>query len=445
MNILYIHTHDTGRYIEPYGYHIPTPNLMKLAYEGTLFRNAYNIAPTCSPSRAGLLTGMYPHSCGMLGLAHRGFQLNDYRQHIVSFLNENGYETVLCGVQHEAPKKEMIGYQRILNEEIVSKTRTVPDLLNAHLVADYFKEEKAKPFFLSFGMFNTHREFPAIDADVNSNYVMPPFPMADNEKNREDMAAFISSAKIVDQCVGIVLDALKQSGQEEDTFVIFTTDHGIAFPGMKCNLYDTGIGVSQIFKYPGNKRKGEAVDVLASHIDIFPTLCEILQLDQPNWLQGVSMMPYMNREVESIREEIFSEVTFHAAYEPMRCIRNQRFKFIKYFDEHVHYVPANMDDSFSKSFVMKSGYFDRIRDMEQLFDLSLDPVERVNLIGNDRYKEIYTEMKKHLFDWMKSTDDPLLNGKVLLPAGAFANTLECLSPNDEDYVMAQVKNKHDNA
>ena len=65
------------------------------------------------------------------------------------------------------------------------------------------------------------------------------------------MAAFITSVKVVDKCVGIVMSALKQSGREEDTFIIFTTDHGIAFPKMKCNLYDTGIGVSLIIKYPG--------------------------------------------------------------------------------------------------------------------------------------------------------------------------------------------------
>ena len=80
-NILYIHSHDTGRYIQPYGHAVPTPHLQKLAEQGTLFRNAHTVAPTCSPSRAGLLTGIYPHQNGMLGLAHRGFNLNDYDKH----------------------------------------------------------------------------------------------------------------------------------------------------------------------------------------------------------------------------------------------------------------------------------------------------------------------------------------------------------------------------
>src|SRR5690554_6202423 len=69
--ILYIHTHDTGRYIEPYGYQVSSPVLMRLAEEGALFRNAFSVAPTCSPSRTGLLTGRTAHAAGMLGLAHR--------------------------------------------------------------------------------------------------------------------------------------------------------------------------------------------------------------------------------------------------------------------------------------------------------------------------------------------------------------------------------------
>ena len=93
-NIVYIHSHDSGRYLSPYGQSVPTPNLQRLAQEGILFRKAFSAAPTCSPSRAALLTGLYPHSSGMLGLAHRGFSLNDYQQHIVHTLKAAGYTSV---------------------------------------------------------------------------------------------------------------------------------------------------------------------------------------------------------------------------------------------------------------------------------------------------------------------------------------------------------------
>ena len=85
-NILYIHSHDTGRYIQPFGYAFDTPNLQKLAEEGVLFRHCHCANPTCSPSRASLLTGTYPHQNGMFGLAHRGWRLNDYHEHILHTL-----------------------------------------------------------------------------------------------------------------------------------------------------------------------------------------------------------------------------------------------------------------------------------------------------------------------------------------------------------------------
>src|SRR4051794_36763661 len=113
-NILYLHSHDTGRYIQPYGYDVPTPNLQKLASEGILFRQAYDAAPTCSPSRASLLTGHCPHNNGMLGLAHRGFALNDYRQHLAHTLRPYGYQSTLIGIQHIAMDPRTIGYDQVL-------------------------------------------------------------------------------------------------------------------------------------------------------------------------------------------------------------------------------------------------------------------------------------------------------------------------------------------
>jgi N-sulfoglucosamine sulfohydrolase len=103
-NILYIHSHDTGRYIQPYGHNIPTPHIQKMAEEGVLFRKAFCAAPTCSPSRAALLTGQSAHSSGMLGLAHRGFSLNDYDQHLANYLKKQGYET--ASSRHAACGKE---------------------------------------------------------------------------------------------------------------------------------------------------------------------------------------------------------------------------------------------------------------------------------------------------------------------------------------------------
>lgn len=432
MNIVYMHTHDTGRFIEPYGAAVKSPQLKRFAKEGTLFRNAYCTGPTCSPSRAGLLTGMAPHSAGMTGLAHRGFSLEDYNKHLVNYLKTHNYKTALAGIQHVAKSGEDIGYDEVItsNEVRVGKAY---DLANARNAVQYIKKMKNEPFFLSFGMWNTHREFPEINPEINPDYVTPPYPLADTPENREDMAAFMSSLLIADECVGMLLDTLEEEGLRDDTLVIFTTDHGIAFPHMKCNLYDTGIGVSLIMDYKDNKLKGKACDALVSHVDVFPTICDIIGVPKPEWLQGETMVPLMENEEEEIRQELFSEVSYHAAYEPKRCVRTKRYKFIRHYDVHDQIVPANIDDSPGKSLLIDHGYLNYRVAKDMLFDLYLDPVERVNLVGNEEYSHVYRAMEEKLEQWMTDTNDPLLKGQIPLPQGAVANKLTTISPKVNDW------------
>ncbi|HUV06536.1 MAG TPA: sulfatase [Spirochaetia bacterium] len=439
MNILYIHTHDSGRYFEPYGYPLRSPRIMQLAREGVLFRQAFSAAPTCSPSRAALLTGMSPHSCGMLGLAHRGFSLMDYSWHIVYQLNSIGYETVLSGIQHVASHNEGVGYTRILGNSSYDMSRSFDfdtveyDTYNACRVADYIRDRKPgdRPFFLSFGMFNTHRLFPPVHKDIDPDYIRPPFPLQDTRENREDFAGYLTSARIVDSCVGTVMDALMESGMKEQTIVIFTTDHGIPFPEMKCTLYDTGIGVTLILRYPANPMAGHVCDALVSHVDLYPTLCDLIGTEKPGRLQGLSLLPLMEGKKDSVREEVFSEVTYHAAYEPMRCIRTARYKLIKRFDDNLDVIPANMDDCSGKDFLVNSGYLNAQHHREALFDLYLDPLERINRIGCSDYRRIYSDLNRRLMSWMERTDDPLFRGRVGKPEGAFANRQDCLSPGDD--------------
>ena len=99
-NIILLHAHNTGRFIEPYGHAVPTPHLLRMARSGALFRRAFSAAPSCSPSRAAFLTGQYPHCAGMLGLAHRGFGLSHPQRHIAHVLRGHGYETAQCGIEH---------------------------------------------------------------------------------------------------------------------------------------------------------------------------------------------------------------------------------------------------------------------------------------------------------------------------------------------------------
>ncbi len=202
---------------------------------------------------------------------------------------------------------------------------------------------------------------------------------------------------------------------------------------MKSTLYDDGTGVSLIMNFPNNPAQGEAVDALVSQLDIFPTICDLLELNQPDWLQGQSLLPLLKNKREQIREEIFTEVTFHAAYEPMRAVRTKRYKYIRFYDDHNQIVAANIDDCNSKDFLLEHDYLELEKEKEMLFDLYFDPMEQVNLVDNNRYQEVYQGLKEKLNNWMEETDDPLLEGKVEKPAGAKINKLSCLSAEIDDF------------
>ena len=440
-NIIYMHTHDSGRYWSPYGYALPTPNLMALARQGTLFRQCYCAGPTCSPSRAALLTGMNPHSCGMQGLASRGWQLNDYSKHLAAYLGQNGYETALCGIQHEAPDHRMIGYKRVLGSQEFSMDQTEQsmeewDFSNTRAACAFLRgPHENEPFFLSMGWFNTHREYPKAKSDIDPAYLAPPLPLYDCETNRRDMADYHESVRVVDDCVGMLLTALEEAGLAGDTLVVMTTDHGIAFPQMKCTLYDTGIGVGLILRYPGNPSAGQATDALVSQLDLYPTLCQWADLPLPAWLEGHSLLPLLEGRCTEVRQEIFAEVTYHAAYEPKRCIRTQRYKLIRFYDEHNGIVPANIDECPSKDLLLQNGFGSHTRVREYLFDLWLDAPERENLAADPAHQAVYTDLSRRLEAWMKATDDPLLKygSRVPKPAGARVNRLTCENPRLLDF------------
>jgi arylsulfatase A-like enzyme len=423
-NIIYLHSHDTGRYVQPYGYPVPTPNIQLLADQGVLFRQAFCAVPTCSGSRACLLTGQYGHNNGMLGLAHRGFSLNDYSQHIVHTLHDAGYWTGLIGEQHISKRPDVIGYDHVVKID----KHHVEDV--APVALDLIANPPSSPFFLSVGFFETHREFFEPTSAQDALYSRPPENLPDLPETRRDIAAFKASARSLDQGVGTVLDALNSSGITDHTLVIFTTDHGLAFPGAKATLYDRGLGVLYILRGPGGFTGGRVVEAMVSHLDIYPTVCDLIDAPRPPWLQGESLLPLMRREVDRVRDVLFAEATFHAAYEPQRAVRTTRWKYIRRFDGRERPVLPNTDDSLSKDVLLRYGWGEHKVDEEQLFDLMFDPNEAANLAYDPAHAATLEEMRAHLRRWMEETDDPLLDGPVTAPEGVELNDPDGISPEE---------------
>ena len=422
-NILYIHSHDTGRYVQPYGYQVPTPNIQLLADQGVLFRRAFCAAPTCSGSRAALLTGQHCHNNGMMGLAHRGWTLNDYRQHLVHPLRAAGYRSVLIGEQHIAEDPAVIGYDEVIEVDSHHAADVAPNTIEVLRTA-------AEPFFLSVGFFETHRQFKVPTSVRDTLYSLPPPNLPDTPRTREDMAAFKASARSLDQGIGAVLNGLHQMRLAERTLIICTTDHGLAFPGAKATLFDRGTGVMLLMRGPGGFGGGRVVDAMVSHLDIYPTICHLAGIHRPPKLDGKSIVPLVHDVVGKLHDAIFTELTFHAAYEPQRAVRTERWKYIRRFDDYRRPVLANCDDSATKSVLVEHGWGEQDVPGEQLFDLVLDPDEGRDLAASPRHGEILTSLRDRLEDWMRSTRDPLLDGPVELPPGAWANDPSQGSPND---------------
>ncbi len=426
-NILYIHSHDTGRYVQPYGHAIETPNLQKLAKEGVLFRQAFTPNPTCSPSRACLLTGQTAHSNGMLGLAHRGFSLYDYSHHIIHTLKTVGYTSALCGIQHIAGGStpwKTIGYD---------ECPTASGAAEAHTAAiEYLNNTPSQPFFLSVGFFNTHRVFPVDHPKDDARYVMPPSPLPDTPETREDMARFKQSARTLDDKIGQVLAALDCNGLTDNTLVICTTDHGIAFPRMKCNLQDSGTGIMLIMRGPNGFSGGKVVDSMISNIDLFPSVCDYLGINPPARLEGTSFMPIIRGERDRVNDALFFEVNYHAAFEPMRAVRTERYKYIVRYDPRHAPVLPNCDAGLSKTVWVEHGWQAYAPATDALYDLVMDPHETNNLVQDNAHATVLADMKQRLATWQHATSDPLVTtGKVPLPSTAICNPRDGIDPGDD--------------
>jgi N-sulfoglucosamine sulfohydrolase len=214
-NILYLHSHDTGRLVQPYGQPFPTPHLQAFAEQGVLFRRAYSAAPTCSPSRAALLTGMYPHACGMHGLASQpwNYRVNFPERLLPNVLAAHGYRTALGGVHHIGGKTvadtRAHGFQVLLNDS--NRCEDVPDLHER--AAEFLTHRHPAPRFLAVGFDQTHRDNRQGDPASGTCFsqpspydplqlppyaIAPPAPLPDTPETRRDLASFAEGARRLD-------------------------------------------------------------------------------------------------------------------------------------------------------------------------------------------------------------------------------------------------------
>jgi arylsulfatase A-like enzyme len=169
---------------------------------------------------------------------------------------------------------------------------------------------------------------------------------------------------------------------------------------------------------------------MISQIDLFPSLCDLLQIPHPRWLEGRSFLPVLRGEVQEINDAVFAEVNYHASYEPKRAVRTKRWKYIRRFGRYHNTVLPNCDDGPTKALWVENGWGKMVLPTEELYDLMFDSNERNNLAGDPLHQATLQMMRSRLDKWMSTTNDPLLHGPVKAPKGAQVTPDYEISPSD---------------
>ncbi|WP_276252455.1 sulfatase family protein [Halomontanus rarus] len=431
-NVVLIHCHDLGKYLGCYGVDAETPRLDVLASEGARFDRHFVTAPQCSPSRGSLLTGTFPHENGLMGLAHGNWELGPGERVLPDYLSEAGYETHLFGLQHVTRHPSRLGYDRIHIDDALTHDAptSVHEQARAHNVADEFATmlsdgDRDDPFFASVGFFECHRVEENGGFGFDAKRYDPPDPedveplsfLPDLPGIRADTAGLVGMVEAIDDGVGTVLDALEDAGITEETLVVFTTEHGLAFPRAKGCCYDPGIEAALLMRHPGVV-DSQVRDELVSNVDVFATLLEVADVPVPDDISGESFASLVfdgdgDWSAYEPRDRIFAGMTWHDRYNPIRAVRTDRWKYVRNF-WHLPLVYLTTDVYTSDAGrELREEYYGEQRPYVELYDLESDPHERENLADDPAFDDVRERLRDDLVEWMTETGDPLCEGPIL--------------------------------
>ena len=439
-NVLLITADDLGLQLSAYGEtRIETPELDRLASSGAFFDVAHVTQASCSPSRASLLTGLYPHAHGQYGLvnANAGFKLHESLtgRTLPALLSSAGYRTGVVGKVHVAPASLLPW-----DHQGPKDARNVRSV--AAEVAGFLDEAAAgsAPFFLMVNFTDPHvfrlsaKRF-GYETSVDgipeapiepSEETLFSFQGVDAPEQRERVAGYLNGVLRLDAGVGLVMRALEDRNLSGSTLVIFCGDHGPPFARAKTTCYEAGLRVPLLVRWPG-MAAGVRSRALVSTVDVMPTILDAAGIEPPEELHGVSLAPLLEGEAapSSWRSHLFAEYHFHGRrpFVPRRSIRGERFKLIENLRAGEASPGTGIDDDTAFEIVWSERYdgsparraFEVFADppARELYDLEADPDEWINLSGDPRYAEIEAALKEALDAWRTATADPLLDPEVV--------------------------------
>ena len=429
-NVVMFHCHDLGQFLHCYGVKtVQTPSFDKFAEQGVRFARSFCTQPGCSPSRASLFTGRYPHNNGVMGLTHANFawDLRPEEKHLAQFLKEAGYATVAVGVIHETRSgAKRCGYDKHINEGKAAEGTTA--------VIEQLKQLAAgeQPFYLYAGFIEPHRlpypkgpgqpaeghGFPGPHLEPDSTLgVDVPGYLRDAPGTRDELAGLQGAVQHVDEQFGRCMQAIQDLGLEKNTLVIATTDHGIAFPRAKYSIYGPGLQVALLLRHAGRNgwHGGVVRNEMVSNIDVLPSILELAGIPVPANVQGRSFAPLLDGHAYTPNAMIFGELTYHGYYDPQRSIRTETHKLIANFST----APAFQDPSQQwrpkSDTVVPEDPALAFHPHLELYELTKDPWEHVDIAKKPEFTVIRNELARRLHQHMVATGDPLLRGAVASP------------------------------
>jgi len=465
-NVILIVTDDQSPVAGCYGNPvIKTPNLDALAKEGVRFTQAFATTASCSASRSVILTGLHNHFNGQYGHTHHFHKFESFASMrafaLPQLMSQAGYRTAQIAKLHVAPESVFH-----FDQYLPGSARNPREMANN--CRELFEEETDKPFFLYFCPSDPHRgggkdrSFPGKHKpDLFGNkpnkkshdgvkevfydpakVIVPPF-LPDTPESRAELAHYYQSCSRIDDGLGRLVELLKETGQWDNTILIYTADHGMAFPGAKTTVYEAGLRVPFVVRDPRAKTKGLVNKAMISHADITPTILDIAEAydakknapkkplsfekggvgentgKPPKNYHGRSWMPILVESSAKGWNHIVASHTFHEIqmYYPMRSYRDRNYKLIWNIAYRQPYpfasdlwVAATWQAQWEKG--QDAKYGDRSvrsyiqRPQFELFDISSDPDETRNLAGLPEHAELLKKYQDKLKAAQKETGDP---------------------------------------
>jgi len=402
-NILWIIADDLGTDLACYGTPlVKTPNLDKLAAEGTIFTNLFTICAVCSPSRSALITGMYPVSINCH--QHRTYfkkPLPDSIKPVTEYFRETGY-FVCNGSATDLNRPGKQDYNFIA-ENIYDGT-------------DWRQRNPGQPFFAQIQIFGPHREFQRDPQNpVNADSIKLPSYYPDHPLARQDWALYLENIQLVDRQIAEILKRLDDDGLTDSTVVFFFGDQGRPHVRAKQFLYDGGIRTPLIIRWPGQIAPGSTDTRLISNIDLPVASMVLAGIEPPDYIQGIDFLS----TDDPVRDAVFAmRDRRDETVDRIRCIRTEEFKYIRNFypdrpytqfnayKKHQYPVLTLMQVLYKRNELtpVQARFMAPDRPAEELYDVVNDPFEINNLAENEEYKDNIDEMREKLDAWLIKYD-----------------------------------------